>query len=67
MVFHFSFAGSDSNRCSKYEEISPPNVEDFCYITDNTYTKQEVRVPPPFCMLSTRFVSGSCHWLITKC
>ncbi|KAI8550012.1 hypothetical protein RHMOL_Rhmol06G0070900 [Rhododendron molle] len=26
----------------KYEEISPPNVEDFCYITDNTYTKQEV-------------------------
>ncbi|XP_008780924.1 cyclin-A3-1-like [Phoenix dactylifera] len=27
---------------SKYEEISPPHVEDFCYITDNTYTKQEV-------------------------
>ncbi|XP_042438708.1 cyclin-A3-1-like isoform X2 [Zingiber officinale] len=27
---------------SKYEEITPPNVEDFCYITDNTYTKQEV-------------------------
>ncbi|KAL6873705.1 hypothetical protein ACP4OV_013787 [Aristida adscensionis] len=27
---------------SKYEEISPPNVEDFCYITDNTYTRQEV-------------------------
>nr|GEU71211.1 G2/mitotic-specific cyclin C13-1-like [Tanacetum cinerariifolium] len=27
---------------SKYEEISPPNSEDFCYITDNTYTKQEV-------------------------
>ncbi|XP_072977180.1 cyclin-A3-1-like [Typha angustifolia] len=27
---------------SKYEEIIPPNVEDFCYITDNTYTKQEV-------------------------
>ncbi|KAG6408963.1 hypothetical protein SASPL_131991 [Salvia splendens] len=26
---------------SKYEEISPPNVEDFCYITDNTYTKEE--------------------------
>jgi hypothetical protein len=32
--------------CSKYsyEEISPPNVEDFCYITDNTYTKQGVCV-----------------------
>ncbi|ONK60020.1 uncharacterized protein A4U43_C08F13370 [Asparagus officinalis] len=27
---------------SKYEEITPPHVEDFCYITDNTYTKQEV-------------------------
>ncbi|KAJ8747974.1 hypothetical protein K2173_012947 [Erythroxylum novogranatense] len=27
---------------SKYEEINPPNVEDFCDITDNTYTKQEV-------------------------
>lgn len=27
---------------SKYEEISPPNMEDFCYITDNTYTKGEV-------------------------
>ncbi|CAA6657475.1 unnamed protein product [Spirodela intermedia] len=27
---------------SKYEEISPPHVEDFCYITDNTYSKEEV-------------------------
>ncbi|KAF3446591.1 hypothetical protein FNV43_RR11771 [Rhamnella rubrinervis] len=27
---------------SKYEEITPPHVENFCYITDNTYTKQEV-------------------------
>ncbi|GFY95972.1 similar to CYCLIN A3;4 [Actinidia rufa] len=27
---------------SKYEEINPPNVDDFCYITDNTYTKKEV-------------------------
>ncbi|KAL5205621.1 hypothetical protein ABZP36_033830 [Zizania latifolia] len=27
---------------SKYEEISPPHVEDFCYITDNTYTRHEV-------------------------
>lgn len=31
--------------CRKYEEISPPHVEDFCYITDNTYTKQEVIFP----------------------
>uniref|UniRef100_A0A453JVJ8 Cyclin C-terminal domain-containing protein n=1 Tax=Aegilops tauschii subsp. strangulata TaxID=200361 RepID=A0A453JVJ8_AEGTS len=28
--------------CRKYEEISPPHVEDFCYITDNTYTRQEL-------------------------
>ncbi|VFQ78280.1 unnamed protein product [Cuscuta campestris] len=27
---------------SKYEEIQPPHVEDFVYITDNTYTKVEV-------------------------
>lgn len=27
---------------SKYEEISPPRVEDFCYITDNTYSREEV-------------------------
>ncbi|CAN1191782.1 Putative cyclin-A3-1 [Linum perenne] len=27
---------------SKYEEITPPNVDDFCYITDNTYSKDEV-------------------------
>lgn len=26
----------------KYEEIKPPDVEDFCYITDNTYSKEEV-------------------------
>ncbi|XP_017428376.1 cyclin-A3-2 isoform X3 [Vigna angularis] len=27
---------------SKYEEVKPPEVEDFCYITDNTYSKEEV-------------------------
>ncbi|EFJ13208.1 hypothetical protein SELMODRAFT_234858 [Selaginella moellendorffii] len=27
---------------SKYEEICAPQVEDFCYITDNTYTREEV-------------------------
>ncbi|XP_012571584.1 putative cyclin-A3-1 [Cicer arietinum] len=27
---------------SKYEEISPPHVEEFCFITDNTYDKDEV-------------------------
>ncbi|XP_066377369.1 cyclin-A2-1-like [Miscanthus floridulus] len=27
---------------SKYEEICAPRVEEFCFITDNTYTKAEV-------------------------
>ncbi|CAN6482447.1 unnamed protein product [Victoria cruziana] len=27
---------------SKFEEIFPPQLEDFCYITDHTYTKEEV-------------------------
>ncbi|KDP32289.1 hypothetical protein JCGZ_13214 [Jatropha curcas] len=27
---------------SKYEEICAPRVEEFCFITDNTYTRREV-------------------------
>jgi hypothetical protein len=27
---------------AKYEEIYPPNVADFCYITDNTYAKEQL-------------------------
>lgn len=27
---------------SKYEEICAPHVEEFCFITDNTYTREEV-------------------------
>ncbi|GAA0182970.1 kinase activator [Lithospermum erythrorhizon] len=27
---------------SKYEEICAPQVEEFCYITDNTYFKEEI-------------------------
>ncbi|KAG5575314.1 hypothetical protein H5410_055448 [Solanum commersonii] len=29
-------------RHKKYEEIGAPQVEEFCYITDNTYFKEEV-------------------------
>lgn len=29
-------------NCRKFEEITPPRIEDCCYITDNTYTKEEV-------------------------
>ncbi|XP_054783221.1 cyclin-A2-4 [Prosopis cineraria] len=27
---------------SKLEEICPPRIDEFCFITDNTYTKEEV-------------------------
>ena len=27
---------------SKYEEIHPPIVEDFSYITDRSYTKEDI-------------------------
>jgi Cyclin, N-terminal domain len=32
---------SDGNY-RKYEEIYPPEVNEFVYITDDTYTKQQV-------------------------
>ena len=28
--------------CRKYEEIYPPEVTEFVYITDDTYTKKQV-------------------------
>lgn len=28
--------------CSKYEEIYPPNVSEFVYITDDTYNQRQV-------------------------
>lgn len=34
--------------CRKYEEICAPQVEEFCYITDNTYLKDEVCVSTEF-------------------
>ncbi|XP_047319623.1 putative cyclin-A3-1 [Impatiens glandulifera] len=27
---------------SKFEEINPPTIDDFCYITDNTYRKEDL-------------------------
>ncbi|XP_021903475.1 putative cyclin-A3-1 [Carica papaya] len=44
---------------SKYEEITPPNVEDFCYITDNTYTKEEVVKMEADILKSLSFELGS--------
>ena len=28
--------------CRKYQEIYPPDVTEFCYITDDTYSKRQV-------------------------
>ncbi|PON54230.1 Cyclin [Parasponia andersonii] len=44
---------------SKYEEISPPHVEDFCYITDNTYTKEEVVKMEADILKSLKFEMGN--------
>ncbi|VVA92765.1 unnamed protein product [Arabis nemorensis] len=43
---------------SKYEEISPPKVEDFCYITDNTFTKQDVVKMEAEILLALQFELG---------
>ncbi|XP_062098188.1 putative cyclin-A3-1 isoform X3 [Humulus lupulus] len=44
---------------SKYEEIGPPHVEDFCYITDNTYTMEEVVKMESDVLKSLKFELGS--------
>ncbi|KAL6504605.1 putative cyclin-A3-1 [Orobanche hederae] len=44
---------------SKYEEITPPHVEDFCYITDNTYRKEEVVIMEADVLKSLKFEMGN--------
>ncbi|CAK9145169.1 unnamed protein product [Ilex paraguariensis] len=44
---------------SKYEEINPPHVEDFCYITDNTYSKEEVVQMEADVLKSLKFEMGN--------
>ncbi|XP_010556425.1 PREDICTED: putative cyclin-A3-1 [Tarenaya hassleriana] len=44
---------------SKYEEIKPPNVDDFCYITDNTYTGEEVVKMEADILSALKFELGS--------
>ncbi|CAK7347477.1 unnamed protein product [Dovyalis caffra] len=44
---------------SKYEEINPPHVEDFCYITDNTYTKEEMVKMEADILKSLKFEMGN--------
>lgn len=43
----------------KYEEINPPHVDDFCYITDNTYTKEEVVKMEADVLKSLKFEMGN--------
>ncbi|VFQ86833.1 unnamed protein product [Cuscuta campestris] len=43
---------------AKYEEISPPHVEDFCYITDNTYSKDEVVKMEAYILKFLKFEMG---------
>ncbi|KAL0803624.1 hypothetical protein Bca101_096114 [Brassica carinata] len=42
----------------KYEEISPPKVEDFVYITDNTFTRQDVVSMEADILLALQFELG---------
>lgn len=35
-------ANSHLLQCRKFEEIYPPEVAEFVYITDDTYTKKQV-------------------------
>ncbi|EOA13582.1 hypothetical protein CARUB_v10026648mg [Capsella rubella] len=44
---------------AKYEEITPPNVEDFCFITDHTYTKQEIVKMEADILLALEFELGN--------
>ncbi|VFQ99070.1 unnamed protein product [Cuscuta campestris] len=44
---------------SKYEEISPPHVDDFCYITDNTFNKKEVVKMEQDVLKSLKFELGT--------
>ncbi|KAM7514393.1 hypothetical protein LguiA_003976 [Lonicera macranthoides] len=44
---------------SKYEEIHPPHVEDFCYITDNTYTKEDIVKMEAEVLKSLKFEMGN--------
>ncbi|OVA14121.1 Cyclin [Macleaya cordata] len=44
---------------SKYEEISPPSIEDFCYMTDNTYSKAEVVKKESEILNSLKFEMGN--------
>lgn len=47
------------NCYRKYEEISPPHVDDFCYITDHTYTKEQLVKTEADVLKSLKFEMGN--------
>ncbi|PHU01232.1 Cyclin-A3-2 [Capsicum chinense] len=44
---------------AKYEEIKPPHVKDFCYITANTYMKKDVVKMEASVLQSLKFEMGT--------
>ncbi|XP_049355265.1 putative cyclin-A3-1 isoform X1 [Solanum verrucosum] len=44
---------------AKYEEIKPPHVKDFCYVTANTFTKKDVVKMEASVLQSLKFEMGS--------
>jgi cyclin A len=40
---------------AKYEEIYPPDVSEFVYITDDTYNKRQVPLPTYLYLLVIRY------------
>ena len=49
---------------SKYEEIYPPDVGEFVYITDDTYNKRQVRPGSEACKLWNLLL---CNYLLFRC
>ncbi len=46
---------------AKYEEIYAPQIEDFCYITDNTYAREEVLAMEQQVILLLLFLWAQAH------
>ncbi|XP_031641114.1 G2/mitotic-specific cyclin-B [Contarinia nasturtii] len=44
---------------SKYEELYPPDVNDFVYITDNTYTKEQILQMEKHILKKLKFEMGA--------
>ena len=44
---------------SKYEEMYAPEVKDFVYITDNTYSAEQIRVMERDMMYKLEYVFGN--------